>query len=325
VTASHLRYAIALDRALKRHHPDCVLTILLVDPHAIDPKACETLSIVSPEEIGVPYFDRLRIRYGAYDLANHLKPFLVEHVLRRVSRKVVLLDSDVLVVGRFDAAFELLDEAFLVLTPHLLDLGLVDAGAVPVRQIIDLGVYNGGLWAVRGCPESLTMLRWLQRFLSTTDLPFADQRALPLLVQLAGDGFRCLTLPSYNIAYWNIHERPVRREAGGYSVDRMPVVFFHMSGFDDARPDVFSRFWPPGRPLPEVCTAAARDFASLIPENPALRAVGYGYSRAGGRLLTPALRRHYALTGTLDGFYRGEARRLVRRIVRSIRRRISRP
>ena len=46
---------------------------------------------------------------------------------------------------------------------------------------------------------------------------------------------------TYNVAYWNIHSRVLEGTSGSFSVDGRPLAFFHFSGFNPAKPDVFSK------------------------------------------------------------------------------------
>ena len=37
--------------------------------------------------------------------------------------------------------------------------------------------------------------------------------------------------PTYNVAYWNLHERDLEWTDGRYLVNGQPLTFFHFSGF----------------------------------------------------------------------------------------------
>ena len=88
----------------------------------------------------------MKIYFNAFELSSCLKPFFVAHLLRKGFEKIVYLDADVLVVSNFETLFEMLDQHAFVLCPHWLQPNLVQHSDVSVRQIADLGIYNGGMW-----------------------------------------------------------------------------------------------------------------------------------------------------------------------------------
>ena len=54
-------------------------------------------------------------------------------------------------------------------------------------------------------------------------------------------GVRILKDKSLNVAYWNLHERTLRRRDGIYTVDDQPLSFFHFSGFNPRTPERLSK------------------------------------------------------------------------------------
>lgn len=49
--------------------------------------------------------------------------------------------------------------------------------------------------------------------------------------------------PGYNAAYWNLHERTFSYQNGTYFVnEEHPLVFFHYSGYDPAKPEILSKY-----------------------------------------------------------------------------------
>jgi len=45
---------------------------------------------------------------------------------------------------------------------------------------------------------------------------------------------------TYHVAWWNLHQRTVSRDGDRYFVNGRPLAFFHFSGFDPGRPEVFA-------------------------------------------------------------------------------------
>ena len=74
----------------------------------------------------------------------------------------------------------------------------------------------------------------------SSDLLFVDQRWLDQAPAL----FECRVIndPGCNVAYWNLHERPLRRDGGRVMVGDGPLRFFHFSGLEADRPWVLSKY-----------------------------------------------------------------------------------
>ena len=69
---------------------------------------------------------------------------------------------------------------------------------------------------------------------------FVDQRWMDLAPGLIPSLF-VLRDPGYNVAYWNLSSRDVRRTGDGYTVNGRPLRFFHFSGYDPAQPQLLSK------------------------------------------------------------------------------------
>ena len=73
---------------------------------------------------------------------------------------------------------------------------------------------------------------------------FGDQKWLDF-VPFFFEGTHVITDPSYNVAFWNLHERPLDRRSGIFTARGVPVTFFHMSEFRPDSPPVFTRYQQP--------------------------------------------------------------------------------
>ena len=64
---------------------------------------------------------------------------------------------------------------------------------------------------------------------------FVDQRWVDFAAGLVPH-LTILRDPGYNLAYWNLPKRDLRWDAEhGYTVDGVPLRFFHFSGYDPER------------------------------------------------------------------------------------------
>jgi hypothetical protein len=233
VTHSHLKYAAALAASLGRYHPTPKLCVLLIDPadgHEL--RSSPSIDFFHLDEIQVPNIEDMKIYFNAFELSNCLKPFFIFHLLRNGFKKIVYLDADILVVNDFSDLFEMLDRYAFVLSPHWLQPQLVQHSDVSVREMADLGIYNGGMWGVQHELGGTAMLEWLMRVLPEVgfDDPhngmYVDQKILPLAAQLFSSQVGCMRHPGYNVAYWNLHEREITRVDNRYLINGQPAVFF---------------------------------------------------------------------------------------------------
>ena len=68
---------------------------------------------------------------------------------------------------------------------------------------------------------------------------FTDQRWADYMPSLFNH--HLLKDPGYNVAYWNLHERPLTCADGRIYARNLPLRFFHFSGFDPRMPWLLSR------------------------------------------------------------------------------------
>ena len=166
----------------------------------------------------------------------------MRHVIQQheISR-LMYLDSDIVVLCRFWSDLEATWASHsILLTPHLNTLP-TEIGFNSQRSLVQHGAYNGGFMAVKRGPETEQFMNCWAHMLDngcTVDPMnniYVDQRWLDLLAASSAT-VGALRDPGLNVAYWNLHERPLTRtENGIWKADGKPVKFFHFSGFDRRR------------------------------------------------------------------------------------------
>jgi hypothetical protein len=104
------------------------------------------------------------------------------------------------------------------------------------------GMFNPGFFALRRAAAARAMLRWWQETMLKhcgVDLfthMYVDQTWLDTVPALFS-GVHVEHGPGYNVAYWNLLQRPVTRSAAGqFEAGGEPLVFFHFSGFEPDNP-----------------------------------------------------------------------------------------
>ena len=247
VARNYLPAARVLARSYREHHPDHEFVIAVIDAdtpaEAAGPDLSEVTEarVIGPAEFGIDKQDYLRMAtaYDVTELATAVKPYVLRE-LRRAGRDVVIyLDPDITVFRPMPEVAELAMRHQLVLTPHFTE-PLPRDGLEPDESVImGTGVFNLGFVATGpGSEEFLDF--WAERLrhdaiVAPEQQLFTDQRwvdQVPALFE-----HTVLRDPGFNVAYWNLHERPLAKAADGtVTAGGSPLRFFHFSGYRPERP-----------------------------------------------------------------------------------------
>src|SRR5215218_4322673 len=237
VSKNHLAYARVLAASFITRHPGVPFFVLLAD--TIDgrfDRDREPFTLLEIDCLDIPELQRLCFQYTAFELSCAAKPYLLRSLFQRHAfEKLVYLDADLLLLESLTTVVRLLDECSIVLSPHLL-ADIADDGRRPsAREIIDVGVFNGGFFAVRNDASGRSFLDWLAGRLRRDGLfdltrgMYCDQRWLSLVPGLF-DNVRVLRDPGTNVGYWRLARARLAARDGEFSIDGTPVASFHFSG-----------------------------------------------------------------------------------------------
>lgn len=319
VAKNYLAAARVLGESLREHHPEVGFHVLVVDEAdgCFDP-ADEPFDVVSPDDIGLPDFERMAGIYTVLELSTAVKPWLLAHLLERSDDgRVMYLDPDIRLYGRIDDVFDAIGEHGLVLTPHN-TAPIPRDGLKPAEEdILIAGSYNLGFIGLGRGEFADFLLDWWSERLENDCVAdpgngrFVDQRWIDLVPGLA-ENYLLLRDPGFNLAYWNLATRSVTKDeqGGGYTVNGVPLRLFHFSGFDPKRPHALSKYQDrirlPDEPaLAELCAGYAEALWAAGHEQTSTWPYSYGES-ASGMPLTPPHRAAYRgavldddLTGSL--------------------------
>jgi glycosyltransferase involved in cell wall biosynthesis len=307
---SYLAGALALVRSVRRHwHVQPRVYIALLD-HFDQPRPgfdeLDDVVMVDATELDIPHFYWLAAKFTPLELACTVKPYLLRHVLGQGHACAWYGDTDLLFFAEPAAMRSALADHDMVVTPHLFSpFPSQDAWRTPtIGSVTAAGLLNAGLFALRATPDTERFVAewgaqvvapgaWLADLTYTTDQHLFNW-ALVSVPRVAICRDRCT-----NIAYWNLHERPLRwaQLDGGaddlWTLDDAPIVCFHFSGYEpgrgrmsefDQRQDVRTNV-----NLDRLC--AYYDAALTAAHQETYRQLPYGYGQVGDLLLTPALRR----------------------------------
>jgi hypothetical protein len=245
VTRSFLSYARIVGRSYLEHHPGSRFYALLIDGLPDDVEADGGIELVTPEELDLPYLHELCFKYNVVELSTAVKPSFLAHLLRDEGA-IVYLDPDILVMRRFAELWKQLDAAPIVLTPHLLKPIPMDGLRPNEQDMLISGAYNLGFLALRRSQDVDELLAWWATRLRDgcrIDVPhglFTDQKWIDL-VPCYFPSTAVLRDPTYNVAFWNLHERTLERRGTDFFAEGRPITFFHFSGFTPTIPGTLSK------------------------------------------------------------------------------------
>lgn len=304
VARNYLAQAQVLARTFLQHHPSGRFVTLVIDATGDEAEAFEIGSVCRPTELGLDHrtlHDMFTI-YDVMELATALKPALLRRLLGDGHAAVAYLDPDTRVYAPFDDVFAQAEAHGIVLTPHVLAEVPRDGLNHDEAMIMNAGMYNLGFLAVGDGAGDF--LDWWHRRLITDAIDavdkglFTDQRWVDWVPSLF-DHTICRDR-GMNVAYWNLHERPITRADAEWWVDEAPLRLFHFSGYDPGRPWLLSKHMGD---KPRITFSGHPELRQLVDEyraelvaagHPALREQPYGLAALpnGSRLDRP-LRRAY--------------------------------
>lgn len=237
---NYLDRARVLFETVREFHPEWEIWFCLSDeepPGFIFDPAHEGIDrVIKLRDLPIDEPLAWAFEHDIVELCTAVKGPCMELMLRDGVDKVVYLDPDIALFGRLDEVLEVLDRHSAVLTPHLVTPE-VGREAIMDNEIgaLKYGVYNLGFAAVSNTEAGRAFAAWWSDRLVAFcfDEPenglFTDQKwcnhAPVFFPELA-----VLRHKGYNVASWNLSQRPVvigpdgRITAGGD-----PLRFFHFT------------------------------------------------------------------------------------------------
>ncbi len=240
--------ARVLAESWHKFHPDCPIFVLFLDsPFGFATLEAENFQSILTSDLDIPNLDGFLFKYTVLEASTAVKPYLLDHLFKTYDiQKLLYIDPDILILNSLSPLRSYLDEANILLTPHLLSPIPADERRLTEHDILKSGVYNLGFLGLRNGLESERLLRWWSDKLyhhcivAIEQNLFVDQRWMDLVPGLF-DGVRILRDPGYNVAYWNLHERSVSLSEDISVNGGHPLRFLHFSGFDADKPWIVSK------------------------------------------------------------------------------------
>lgn len=252
IAKNRLAHVRVLMESVARFHPEAERVVLLVDEveGCFDP-ADEPFELVLARELDIPGWLSLAMRCDEHDLGLVTRPFFLQYLFAtRPADKIICLDSDVLITAPLEPLLAQLDQSMALLTPNIL-APFNDSSRLLERDQLRSGAFNSGFFAIARRGRWSELLRWwgsrlsAMATLSEQDGRFTPQRwmdAVPALFEEIG----IVRHPGANIGWWNIHERGLTQDEGGYRVNGESALFFNFSGLPVKDPEI----WAPNQNRP---------------------------------------------------------------------------
>lgn len=245
ITQNYVPQAMTLYNSLIKHNREVPFYALIIDGEHSNPFYAQMpFTCLFLKELNINNIEHMVIYYDAFEMCNAVRPSLIKYLMTHYNEdKVIYLDSDIFVTGSFEKVEQLMDDCLFSFTPHITEPLPLDGKQPDDLQFLNVGLYNSGFWMFRRHERSLAMLDWLISrfeiycFDNLERRMFCDQRLLPMLIQLHLADFKSLNNPEFNIAHWNLFQRDLSYHDNRYWVNDVPVVFFHLSGFDSKVPN----------------------------------------------------------------------------------------
>jgi hypothetical protein len=238
---NYLPKARLLGESLVQHNPEVRFIIGLVDEldSAIDYQAVGPFEILPVDQIGIPDFEDMTLRYDLVDFNTASKPFYFRFLFQRhageKNLKICYFDPDIYVYSQLKPIEEALERCAVLLTPHILSPIATDGMHPKEQGFLAFGLYNLGFCAIRQGPKGDEVVDWWAEHLKhdcrydCREGLFVDQAWMDL-APIFFEGVEFSRHPGLNAAYWNLHERRIELKNGQWLVNNeWPLVFFHFS------------------------------------------------------------------------------------------------
>lgn len=244
-TFAYLDRARVLAATLKAHHPDWEMTLCLSDQEPagwnFDMAQEQIDHLVRISELDLPDLPRFLFDHDVVELCTAVKGAMLNRLLAQGAEKVVYLDPDIAILSPLTQIPLLLDQHDILLTPHQL-APESDQKALEDNEMgtLKYGMYNLGFIAVANTAEGRRFGQWWAERLATNCFDdvangiFTDQKWCDFVPSFF-EGAHILRDPGFNVASWNLSQRPISiDDQGVLRAAKSTLKFFHFTKVSDA-------------------------------------------------------------------------------------------
>ncbi len=242
ITQNYLPKARVLAYSLKKFHPDWEFILLYADtlPKDFDLSNEPFDEILFIEELNINNLESWIFKHSIVELCTAIKGAAAEFLATKHNiSKIIYLDPDIKIFNSLKDIELLLDTYDILLTPHILDME-EDKISIIDNEISALkhGIYNLGFFAAKTSEQGLKFIKWWSNRLKDfcfDDIPnglFTDQKWCDL-APIFFDNLHIIRDKGYNVATWNIAQRPLSiNKTGLILAGNSPLRFYHFTGYD---------------------------------------------------------------------------------------------
>lgn len=165
---------------------------------------------------------------------------IVKHTLQNLGfDSCILIDGDTYTYNSYTEIQKQLDNASVLVIPHLLKPLPNDNLHPQIRMISLMGNYNSGIFAVS--KSGMNFLNWWDTQtsifpqISPQEGVAAEQGWLRFALDF-DENAKVFRNPSYNVAYWNIKQRTLEKKNDSWYIDGEKLTIMHFSGLKKETP-----------------------------------------------------------------------------------------
>ena len=193
-------------------------------------------------------WQQLSFKYNLVEFCTAIKPSCFDYLFTKQNyEKVLYLDPDVFVFSSLNTVFDQLNDADILVTPHILNLQTNFKGNYQDHLFLLNGTFNLGFLGLRKSGTTVAFIEWWHNrllnfcFFDKEQGTATDQKWMNLLPSFfTSHQLQITHHRGMNVAPWNFHERKVIMQNDDYFVqDRdnetaqiEPLIFVHFSGYD---------------------------------------------------------------------------------------------
>jgi len=230
IAARDVARARVLAGALEQHDPDTRLVVLMLDDPRREALGDEPFEALTTRELVGD--ERELLALDPDELAEAMRPRLIEHLLADGADVVVLLEPGLDVLGSLSVLSEAARTDGVALVPRLVEPVPADGQRPDEEEIAAAGLYRSGQLAVGATQAGRTFTSWWRAAADGDGSESDPLDRAPLLF----DSIAVVRDAGWGAAYWNLHARPLDRTEEGTRAAGRPLRTLYLPGFDPQRP-----------------------------------------------------------------------------------------